>query len=174
MRFPRFGLKNRRFLMARALIIFRGTAGNSGDFGSGSFIYEEMKLAINLPASWQQLIVSASALSLGALLFYTAPGEEASGSGQKCRCFLLHAWRWAEPPARLSQKTKKHTNQNKTPGHLSISAFRSASLRFTPTTTTYGHRVPSELRPTGPVVFCGSASHSLPLFVCNMIRVNDL
>ena len=47
--------------------------------------------------------------------FTPAPGEEASGSGQKCRCCLLHAWRWAEPPARLSQETKKHTNQNKTP-----------------------------------------------------------
>ena len=34
-RFSRFGRKSRRFLMARAPIIFRGTAGNSGDFGSG-------------------------------------------------------------------------------------------------------------------------------------------
>ena len=34
-RFSRFGRKKRQFLMARARIIFRGTAGNSGDFGSG-------------------------------------------------------------------------------------------------------------------------------------------
>ena len=33
-RFSRFGRNNRRFLMARARIVFRGTAGNSGDFGS--------------------------------------------------------------------------------------------------------------------------------------------
>ena len=31
------------------------------------------------------------------------------------------------------------------------------------TTTTHGHRVPTELCPTGPVVFCSSAPHSLPL-----------
>ena len=72
-------------------------------------------------------------------------------------------------PFATNQETHK-PEQN--PGHLSRSAFCSASLRFTTTTTTtttYGHRVPTELFPTGPVVFCGSASHSLPLFVCNMI-----
>ena len=71
-------------------------------------------------------------------------------------------------PFARNQETHK-PEQN--PGHLSRSAFRSASLRFTTTTTTttYGHRVPTELCPTGPVVFCGGASHSLPLFMCNMI-----
>ena len=98
-----------------------------------------------------------------------APGEEAGGSGLKVDAVLLHAWRWAEPPACPSQKTKKTHKPEQNPCHLSISAFRSASLRFTPTTATYGHRVPTELCPTGPVVFCGVASHSLPLFVCNMI-----
>ena len=95
--------------------------------------------------------------------------EEASGSGQKFRCCLLRAWRWAEPVARLPQENQETHKPEQNPGHLSRSAFRSASLRFTTTTTTYGHRVPTELCPTGPVVFCGSASHSLPLFVCNMI-----
>ena len=33
-RFSRFGCNNRRFLMACARLILRGTAGNSGDFGS--------------------------------------------------------------------------------------------------------------------------------------------
>ena len=101
--------------------------------------------------------------------FTPAPGEEASGSGQKCRCCLLHAWRWAEPGARLPQETQETNKPEQNPGHLSMSAFRSASLRFTTTTTIYGHRVRKELCPTGPVVFCSNASHSLPLFVCNMI-----
>ena len=69
-------------------------------------------------------------------------------------------------PFARNQETHK-PEQN--PGHLSRSSFRSASLRFTTTTTPYGHLVPTELCPTGPVVFCGSASHSLPLFVCNTI-----
>jgi len=42
-------------------------------------------------------------------------------------------------------------------------------LRFTTTTTTHGHRVPTEPCPTGPVVFCGNETHSLPLAVCSMI-----
>ena len=32
------------------------------------------------------------------------PGEEAGESGLKADAALLHAWRWIEPPARLSQK----------------------------------------------------------------------
>ena len=109
---------------------------------------------------------------MGLCCFTLAPGEEASGSGQKCWCCLLLAWRWAEPPACLSQETKRHTNQNKTPvisrDRPFVLSF-SASLRFTTTTATYGHRVPTELCPTWPVVFCGSASHSLPPFVCSMV-----
>ena len=54
---------------------------------------------------------------------------------------LLHAWRWAEPPARLPQENQETHKPEQNPGHLSISAFRSASLRFTTTTTT--------LRPPG-------------------------
>ena len=98
-----------------------------------------------------------------------APGEEAGGSGLKVDAVLLHAWRWAEPPARPSAENKETHKPERKPCHLPISAFRSASLRFTPTTTTCGHRVPTELCPTGPVVFCGGASPSLPLFVYNMI-----
>ena len=98
-----------------------------------------------------------------------APGEEAGGSGLKVDAALLQCvalGRATGSPFAENQETRK-PEQN--PGHLSIAAFRSASLRFTPTTATYGHRVPTELCPTGPVVFCGGASHSLPLFVYNMI-----
>ena len=38
-----------------------------------------------------------------------APGEEAGGSGLNVGAVLLHAWRWAEPPALPSAETKKHT-----------------------------------------------------------------
>ena len=54
-------------------------------------------------------------------------------------------------------------------GFMFNSSSSSSSLRFPTTTATYGHRVPTELCPAGPVVFFGSASHSFPLFVCNMI-----
>ena len=49
-----------------------------------------------------------------------APGEEAGGSGQNADNVLLQAWRWAEPPARLPQETKKNTNQNKPRSSLEI------------------------------------------------------
>ena len=113
----------------------------------------------------------ASALGLVLLLLFTpVPGEEASVSGQKCRCCftscLALGRATGSPFARNTETHKPEQN----PGHLPRSAFRSASLRFpTTTTTSGGHRVvPTELCPTGPDVFCGSASHSLPLFVCNM------
>ena len=121
------------------------------------------------PASWQHPLVSASALGLVLLLFDTGPWRGSWRKRTKSRCCFtscLALGRAIGSPFAENQETHK-PEQN--PGHLSIPALRSASLRFTPTTTTYGHRVPTGLSPTGPVVFCGGASHSLPLFVCNMI-----
>ena len=120
-------------------------------------------------ASWQHPLVSASALGLVLLLFDTGPWRGSWRKRTKCRCCFTSCLALGKAtglPGAENQETHK-PEQN--PGHLSIPALRSASLRFTPTTTTYGHRVPTELCPTGPVVFCGGASHSLPLFVCNMI-----
>ena len=47
--------------------------------------------------------------------FTPAPGEEASGSGQKFRCFLFRAWRWAEPVARLPQENQETHKPERTP-----------------------------------------------------------
>ena len=44
-----------------------------------------------------------------------APGEEAGGSGQNVDAVLLHAWRWAEPPARLPPKKTSNTQTRTKP-----------------------------------------------------------
>ena len=98
--------------------------------------------------------------------FALPPGEEASGSGEQLQCFLLHAC--AGQSHRLAFRKKPINTQTITKPRSSLEiglSFRSASLRFTTTTATHGSRVPTELCPTGPVVFCGSASHSVTLRV---------
>ena len=65
-------------------------------------------------------------------------------AGTNAGAVLLRAWRWAEPPARLPQESQETHKPEQNPGHLSISAFCSASLRFSTTTASYGHRVPTE------------------------------
>ena len=52
--------------------------------------------------------------------------------------FMLGAGQSAEPPARLPQENQETHKPEQNPGHLSTSAFRSASLRFPTTTTIYG------------------------------------
>ena len=70
--------------------------------------------------------------------------------------------------ARLPQENQETTHKpEQNPGYLSRSAFRSASLRLTTTTTTTDHQLRAGPFPTGLVVFCDGALHSPPLFVCN-------
>ena len=85
--------------------------------------------------------------------------------------FMLGARRWAEPkgqPLTKGKKAKKHTNQNEAPG---ICRYRSFILLLAFHNNNNNNnnniRPPGalELCPTGPVVFCSNASHSLPLFV---------
>ena len=82
--------------------------------------------------------------------------------------FMLGAGQSQRPATR--KKAGKHTTHNRTKPRLSLDIGPSFCFwRITATTATSGHRVRTELSPTGPAVFCGNASHSLPLLVCNMI-----